>query len=589
MIPTIGLVMIVRDEEENLAACLESARKAVDEIVIIDTGSVDRTVEIARRYTDRVFNYAWHDDFSAARNYAIERANSEWLLSLDADEELDLSGGDLRTLVASAGEYEAFFLPLYSQGGGFPGDFTLFPVLRLFRNTPDYRFQGRIHEQMVIKRPEAVGISEYPVIWHKLSSPKRRNNKRGRNLAMLRQAVKEAPDNSFLHYYLGVEWLGLGRPDLALPYLRNARINLQEGYLLFRLPAVRSLVQCLKALKMVDEAICVCLEEVARYPDCSDLFFDGGLLFEEIGEYEVAVRWFREAVKSPRRHPLFSHTNGTGDFLALYHLGCCHERLGSNEKAREYYEKALSANPDFVLPLCNLFLLDLVEVGPDRTWKRFLSKGYLERPCHLEVLADLFFEAGCPDLASDCLKRLESSADPNGPSRLKKTAKYGIYCGMIDAALDDIKRLREAGSLDEGLEVDEVVALILREDYVGARKRALSIWRHRRGVGLALLNLISLMRGGSGCGRPERSSYGEMFGTLLSVIESCLRFRSAGICGEGRVPARRYHRVVSLAMQLLRELSPEGCVELSQYLLGKAGAVGRLAAVRYGRVWRDLV
>ncbi|MGB9791642.1 MAG: tetratricopeptide repeat-containing glycosyltransferase family 2 protein [Thermacetogeniaceae bacterium] len=587
MKPTIGLVMIVRDEEENLTACLESVRGVVDEIVIVDTGSRDRTVEIARRYTDCVYNYPWDDDFSAARNYAIERSSCDWLLSMDADEELGGSCGDLRTLVDEAGGYEAFFLPLYNQEAYYPGGYTVFPVLRLFRNLPDYRFQGKIHEQLIVKRPEAVGVAEHPVIWHKLSPPKKRNQKRGRNLALLRRAVLEEPDNCFLHYYLGVEWLGLGRPDLALSHLQNARSNLKEGHVLFRLPAVRSLVQCLKALKMVDEAICVCMEEAAKHPEWPDLFFEGGLLFEEIGEYEVAIRWFREATNCGCRHPLFSCTNGASGFLAFYHLGRCYERLGNFGEARQCYEKALSVNPEFVLPLCSLFLLELVDVGPDRAWEHLLAKGYMERPSHLEVLADLFFEAGCPDLASACLERMSPAGGRDSLARLKKVIKCRIYGGKADVALQDIERLQGADSLREGLEVDEIVALLLQGECERAKRRALSLWRRSRGAGWALLNLVALAGGGSICGYPEKTAYGEMFSALLAVIEGCLRFRSnAGGCEDSL--AERYRGLALLAMQLLSRFSPEGSLALSEYLEKKSAAVSRLAAVRYGKVWGEL-
>lgn len=88
MAATISLCMIVRNEEKVLARCLESVRGCVDEIVIVDTGSSDATKEIAARYTDRIYDFEWIDDFSAARNYAFEQATGDYLLWLDADDVL---------------------------------------------------------------------------------------------------------------------------------------------------------------------------------------------------------------------------------------------------------------------------------------------------------------------------------------------------------------------------------------------------------------------------------------------------------------------------------------------------------------------
>ncbi|MEN3009334.1 glycosyltransferase family 2 protein [Pseudothermotoga sp.] len=79
--------MIVKDEENNLPRCLESIKDFVDEIIIVDTGSKDRTVEIARRYTDKIYFFQWNNDFSAARNFSLKFPTGEWVLIIDADEE----------------------------------------------------------------------------------------------------------------------------------------------------------------------------------------------------------------------------------------------------------------------------------------------------------------------------------------------------------------------------------------------------------------------------------------------------------------------------------------------------------------------
>ena len=87
--PTVSLCMIVKDEEENLARCLDSVRDFVDEIIIVDTGSTDRTIDIAERYGARVFYHPWEGSFSKARNYSLKYATCDWILILDADEELN--------------------------------------------------------------------------------------------------------------------------------------------------------------------------------------------------------------------------------------------------------------------------------------------------------------------------------------------------------------------------------------------------------------------------------------------------------------------------------------------------------------------
>ncbi len=87
--PTVSLCMIVKNEEENLDRCLSSARDVVDEIIVVDTGSTDRTVEIANAYNARIYYHEWQDDFSLARNISLSHATRDWILHLDADEELE--------------------------------------------------------------------------------------------------------------------------------------------------------------------------------------------------------------------------------------------------------------------------------------------------------------------------------------------------------------------------------------------------------------------------------------------------------------------------------------------------------------------
>ncbi|MGQ9533136.1 MAG: tetratricopeptide repeat protein [Desulfotomaculales bacterium] len=206
---------------------------------------------------------------------------------------------------------------------------------------------------------------------------------------------------------------------------------------------MRHLTACLRALGRHDEAICVVLEESLRYPQYTDLFFDGGVLFEEKGEYEVAIKWFQEALSCGRPPLLFAHTNGTEGFLSLYHLGYCHEKLGRTHQAREFYEKALTANPAYPYPLYSLFLLLFTAAGPKAALDYFRAAGHLGHPERAAILADLFSEAGFPEPAYVCLREAQAHDRPEGDVR--RLVHLCVYGGRPDEALSLIRGLQDAG------------------------------------------------------------------------------------------------------------------------------------------------
>src|SRR5437867_1951318 len=108
--PTLSVCMIVRDAERSLAAALQSARPFVDEMVVVDTGSVDATRRIAEEHGARLFDFAWCDDFSAARNYSLDQATGDWIFWMDADDVLPPEGGrELRQAIAKCAERDAAF------------------------------------------------------------------------------------------------------------------------------------------------------------------------------------------------------------------------------------------------------------------------------------------------------------------------------------------------------------------------------------------------------------------------------------------------------------------------------------------------
>jgi glycosyltransferase involved in cell wall biosynthesis len=94
----IDLCMIVKDEEHCIGNCLNSAEKFVDDIIIVDTGSKDNTIKICKKYTDKIYNFKWNNNFSDARNYSIRKSDSDWILLLVADEKLRFSKKSIELL-----------------------------------------------------------------------------------------------------------------------------------------------------------------------------------------------------------------------------------------------------------------------------------------------------------------------------------------------------------------------------------------------------------------------------------------------------------------------------------------------------------
>ena len=201
--PTLSLCMIVKDEEANLARCLESVRGCVDEIIIVDTGSSDRTEEIAKNCGAKVFLHPWEDDFSKHRNQSLGYATGEWILIMDADEELD--GKSVRRIkgITSDSNYPVISGIVRSYLGEICNEQT---SPRLFRNGIGIRYEGIVHNQLVYNGDTI--FSPEIVIWHhgyNLSGEANRV-KIQRTRALLKKQIETDPDYAPAHHNLAVNY-----------------------------------------------------------------------------------------------------------------------------------------------------------------------------------------------------------------------------------------------------------------------------------------------------------------------------------------------------------------------------------------------
>lgn len=222
--PTISLCMIVKDEETNLPACLESVRHLVDEMIVVDTGSNDRTIEIARAHGAAVFHFPWNQDFSAARNETLHHARGEWILYLDADERLDPGGMvDCLRRAAAAPGIDAYSTPIKSRRSH--GGRIYFQVtynVRMFRNYPGIHFAGEVHERVepFLEKVNARIAQASFFIEHLGYDISRAGEieKLERNLRLARKQLARDPEDGYALYYLGLTLLGLEK----MPESRDA-------------------------------------------------------------------------------------------------------------------------------------------------------------------------------------------------------------------------------------------------------------------------------------------------------------------------------------------------------------------------------
>lgn len=212
---SLSATLIVRDEEQVLEACLASLRTVVDEVIVVDTGSVDRSADLAADLGAKVFHFAWCDDFSAARNFAIEQASCDWFLYIDADERVRGGDGDLLRSALSAPGSIAARIRFHPRTG-----FTAYREYRLYRRDSRLRFDGRVHETMLprIRRlvaAEGATILDCDLTIDHIGYDGPQTHKAERYLRLLAQATEADPERVYLWWHLGCIHRELGRLDEA--------------------------------------------------------------------------------------------------------------------------------------------------------------------------------------------------------------------------------------------------------------------------------------------------------------------------------------------------------------------------------------
>lgn len=334
--------MIVRDEEDVLGRCLDSVEGLVEEIIIVDTGSRDRTKEIAARYTGKVFDFAWIDDFAAARNYAFDKAGCDYCMWLDADDVLSGAAREafLEMKAALTPETDVVMMP-YHVGFDENGQVTFsYYRERIVKNHRGMRWKGAVHE--VIETHGNTVYVDCPVTHWKLHPSDPDRNLRIFQGLLDRGGVLD-PRQQF---YYGRELYYHQRYGEALQVLEGF---LQEGmgWVENQIDACRHCAYCLYGLGRDREALAALFKsfcfDLPRAETCCDI----GRHFMDRQLWRLAAYWYERALTCERRDDCggFVSPDAYG-YLPYIQLCVCSSRLGDQRLAREYNERAAACKPD---------------------------------------------------------------------------------------------------------------------------------------------------------------------------------------------------------------------------------------------------
>ncbi|MFM9282232.1 glycosyltransferase family 2 protein [Paenibacillus jiagnxiensis] len=347
--PSISLCMIVRNEEEYLPKCLSSVQRIVDEIIVVDTGSTDDTVAMAKAFEAKVIQMPWQDSFADARNRGLDEATGDWILWLDADEEMDVAEGDklkellTRDVVHEQGiEGFQFIICNHLEGGGVEH----ICLTRMVRNRQEYRFEGRIHEQILpnmLKLNPNMKLGQVDIHIHHygyLAENIFRQDKIGRNITLLRQAMVEHPNDPYYWFYLGVELYRINDLEGAL---RHFHAFLNSGVHIAKSMEARAHKYSLIILKFMghyEDLVRHSEKSIEQFPGYTDLYHLMASGYHALGKTDRAMDSLRKALRMGPVEQEYPSIEGHGSYLTCRDLGLLYQFAGNAKDADLYFTLA---------------------------------------------------------------------------------------------------------------------------------------------------------------------------------------------------------------------------------------------------------
>lgn len=300
----ISACYIVKNEAKNLAKSIKSLKTQVNEIVVVDTGSTDNTIAVARKLGAKVYSFPWQDDFSQTRNFALSKAKGDWLVLLDADEYFTANtAGNIRKIIRQAQQADALLIQMVNYDVDKAEIQDYFYQLRIVRNQQGLHYEGKIHEELKLSEGKSMKFFRIPPelleIYHTGYASSVSRQKLERNLKLLQQAVDNGQSEADLARYFCDCYLGLGDMEKCTYYgwldVKKGRQSVNFGSRCHRVLMAyyggRNDGESISKRRQLAEI------SVEQYPEVPDFWAEYSECFYQAGEYAQAIAAMEKALQ----------------------------------------------------------------------------------------------------------------------------------------------------------------------------------------------------------------------------------------------------------------------------------------------------
>jgi len=347
---TISLCMIVKDEEDTIGRCLESVKDIVDEIIIVDTGSSDRTKEVAGSFTSKIYDFEWIDDFSAARNYSSSKATMDYIMWLDADDIiLEEDALKIQQLKVTIDPIVDIVMMKYNYSFDGNGHITLSNFRsRLLKRSINFIWNEPIHEYI---QPSGYIINSDICITHKKICPSAPE----RNLNIFEKMVassKELSPRSLFYY--AKELYNNERFDDAIKSF-NKYLDSGKGWVEDMISACYDLSICYSFTKEPEKRLKALLRSFEFNTPRAEICCQIGYHYFEAKDYEKAIVWYKLATQLNKPVDTWGFIlHDCWGYIPNIQLCLCYDRLGNIEEAIKYNNTAAEYKPNDTAVLYNI-------------------------------------------------------------------------------------------------------------------------------------------------------------------------------------------------------------------------------------------